>query len=80
MAFSRRFDAFAQPNIDAGRMILPEITGTLLPGRAAAVAAERYQDAAWCAQAGTELRTLYAGHAGAAQRMSDALLGRSSSL
>jgi hypothetical protein len=80
LAVSRRFAAFAQPNIDAERMILPEIVGTIMPARVAAVAAERYADTAWCAQAGTELRALYAGHAGAARRMSDALLDRSGSL
>ena len=74
LAVVRRQAAFAQPNIDAGRMIVPEIVGTIMPARIAAIAAERYADAAWCAQTGAELRALYAGHAGAAQRMSAALL------
>ncbi|GAC1413706.1 MAG: hypothetical protein NVSMB64_23960 [Candidatus Velthaea sp.] len=74
LAVASRFTYFAQPNIDAGREILPELSGTLFPSRIAAVAAERYADAAWCRRAGAELRGLYAGHAGAAQRMSTALL------
>jgi lipid-A-disaccharide synthase len=74
LAVARRFRWFAQPNIDAGRELIPELTGTLFPARIAAVAAERYRDAAWCAAAGAELRTLYAGHVGAAERMSAALL------
>ncbi|GAC1539803.1 MAG: hypothetical protein NVS2B17_15460 [Candidatus Velthaea sp.] len=74
LAAAARFKYFAQPNIDADREILPELSGTLFPSRIAAVAAERYADAAWCARTGAELRDLYAGHAGAAQRMSAALL------
>jgi len=50
------------------------LSGTLFPSRIAAVAAERYADAAWCASTGAELRAFYAPQAGAAQRMSDALL------
>lgn len=74
LAVVKRFRSFAQPNIDAEREIMPELIGTLFPARIAAVAAERYADAAWCTRAGAELRALYAGHAGAAQRMSAALL------
>ena len=74
LAAAGRFKYFAQPNIDADREILPELSGTLFPARIAAVAAERYADAAWCRSTGAELRDLYAGHAGAAQRMSAALL------
>lgn len=74
MAFSKRFEHYAQPNTDIGRRLLPELSGTLFPSRIAAVAAERYADAAWCAATGAELRAFYAPQAGAAQRMSDALL------
>jgi hypothetical protein len=74
MAFSKRFEHYAQPNTDIGRRLLPELSGTLFPSRIAAVAAERYADAAWCASTGAELRVFYAPQAGAAQRMSDALL------
>jgi len=69
-----RFGRVAQPNIDAGHEIEPELFGTLLPSHVARVAAERWSDAAWCASAGAELRALYAAHAGAADRMARALL------
>jgi hypothetical protein len=74
LAVARRFEHFAQPNIDAGRSIDPEIAGTLLPSQVAFTAAQRWSDAAWCRAAGEELRALYAHHAGAAGRMADALL------
>jgi len=74
LAVASRFKYYAQPNIDADRKIIPELDGTLFPGRIASVAAEHYTDAAWCSAAGAELRALYAPHAGAAQRMSTALL------
>ena len=74
LAFASRFAHFAQPNIDANRAIEPEIAGTLLPSQVAHVAAERWADPAWCRAAGDELRALYAGQAGAAGRMADALL------
>ena len=74
LAVARRFTHFAQPNIDAGRTLDLEIIGTLLPSQVAHAAAERWHDAAWCAQTGAELRALYAGQAGAAERMARALL------
>lgn len=74
MAVTRRFRFFAQPNIDADRELIPELSGTLFPARVAAVAAERYADRAWCEATGAELKARYAAHAGAAKRMSDALL------
>jgi hypothetical protein len=74
MAVTRRFRYFAQPNIDAGREIDPEIFGTLLPSEVARVAAERWADAPWCRSTGEELRALYAPQAGAAERMAAALL------
>jgi hypothetical protein len=79
LAVAARFTHYAQPNMDLGRRLLPELSGTLFPSRIAAVAAEHYADGAWCAQAGAELRALYAPHAGAAQRMSAALLEASQS-
>ncbi len=72
---ARRFEHFAQPNIDAGREVEPELVGTLLPSQVARTAAERWSDPAWCARAGAELRALYAPHAGAADRMAAELLG-----
>lgn len=74
LGVAKRFRHFAQPNIDAGREIDPEIAGTLLPSQVAHVAAERWRDEAWCRRAGAELRALYAGQAGAAERMAAALL------
>ncbi len=74
VAVAKRFRYFAQPNIDAGRELIPELSGTLFPARVAAVAAERYGDADWCARTGNELRERYTAHAGAAKRMSAALL------
>jgi hypothetical protein len=74
VAFTKRFRFFAQPNIDAERELIPELSGTLFPARVAAVAAERYADRAWCERTGAELKARYAAHAGAAKRMSDALL------
>jgi lipid-A-disaccharide synthase len=70
----KRFRFVAQPNIDAGRELDPEIRGTLLPSHVAHVVAERFADTAWIAETGAALRTLYAGHAGVAGRMADALL------
>ncbi len=78
LAVTRRFTFFAQPNIDAERELIPELAGTLFPARVATFAAERYADPVWCAQTGAELRTRYAMHAGAAKRMSAALLETSS--
>jgi hypothetical protein len=74
MAFARRFTHFAQPNMDAGKILDVEIAGTLLPSQVAHVAAERWSDASWCAQTGAELRALYHQHAGAAERMAAFLL------
>jgi hypothetical protein len=74
MAVTRRFRYFAQPNIDADHELIPELAGTLFPARVAAVTAERYADAEWCAHTGAQLRANYAQHAGAAKRMSAALL------
>jgi hypothetical protein len=74
LAVAKRFTHFAQPNIDAGRELDREIIGTLLPSQVAHVAVERWQDQAWCTQIGAELRALYAGQAGAAERMAQALL------
>jgi hypothetical protein len=74
LAVARRFEHFAQPNIDAGKELDVEIAGTLLPSQVAHVTAERWRDAAWCAGTGAELRALYRHHAGAAERMATALL------
>lgn len=70
----KRFRFVAQPNIDAGRELDPEIRGTLLPSRIAHVVAERFADSAWRAETSAALAALYAAQAGAAGRMADALL------
>jgi lipid A disaccharide synthetase len=74
VAVAKRHRWFAQPNIDAGRELHPEMRGTVLPSRVAALVAERYADAAWLAATSADLRALYADHAGAAERMAAALL------
>ena len=78
MAVTRRFRYFAQPNIDAQQELIPELSGTLFPARVATIAADYYADRAWCKRTGDELRARYAVHAGAAKRMSAALLETSS--
>jgi hypothetical protein len=74
LSFAARFTHFAQPNIDAGKVLDVEIAGTLLPSQVALAAAERWHDTAWCAAAGAELRELYRHQAGAAERMAAFLL------
>lgn len=74
LAVAKRFTHFAQPNIDAGRELDVEIAGTLVPSQVAHVAAERFADAAWCAESGGALRALYTHHRGAAERMAAFLL------
>jgi hypothetical protein len=72
--FAKRFEHFAQPNIDAGKELDVEIAGTLLPSQVAHTAAARWRDAAWCTATGAELAALYRHHAGAAERMAGFLL------
>lgn len=74
MAVASRFTYFAQPNIDAGRELHPEIRGTIFPSRVAAIVAERYADRAWRDETSAALRALYADQVGAAGRMAAALL------
>ncbi|MEO6912623.1 MAG: hypothetical protein ABI182_01205 [Candidatus Baltobacteraceae bacterium] len=73
-AVSRRFRYHTQPNIDANEMIALELHGTLTPGRVADVTLERYADSPWIERTGIRLRDLYRIHAGASERMADALL------
>jgi hypothetical protein len=74
IAVAKRFEHFAQPNIDADKDLDVEIAGTLLPSQVAHTAAERWNDPGWCERTGTELRNLYRHHAGAAERMAAFLL------
>ena len=69
LAVARRFDYFAQPNIDAGESLIQELRGTLTPGHVARVTLERFDDAAWLARTGARLARMHADHAGAAGRM-----------
>jgi len=69
-----RFPFTAQPNIDTGEMLMPELRGTLMPGEIARRVAAYADDAAARAAASQRLRELYATHAGAARRMAHSLL------
>lgn len=74
VGISERFRFHTQPNIDAGSMLVCEVHGTVTPGRIARIALERYDDRQWIATTGERLAALYAGHAGAADRMARSLL------
>jgi lipid-A-disaccharide synthase len=74
VAVDARFAVTAQPNIDAGEILMPELRGTLMPGDVARRVAAYADDAAARASASERLRALYAGHAGAAERMARSLL------
>ena len=74
LAYAGSFRFFTQPNIDAGTEIMPEIAGTITPGRIARAAYELAQDAPRRAVMSEALRALYVDHAGATERMSDSLL------
>ncbi|MGH7716251.1 MAG: hypothetical protein ACREML_09680, partial [Vulcanimicrobiaceae bacterium] len=73
LQYTKRFTYFTQPNMDAERELIPELTGTLTPGFVAQRILERYADSSWRASTSEALRTLYTGHRGAAQRMAEAL-------
>ncbi|MBC5828718.1 MAG: hypothetical protein GIW98_00810 [Candidatus Eremiobacteraeota bacterium] len=75
LAAARRFPLLCQPNIDAGREIIPELKSTLTPGYVARKTLELYGDRHRLAAMAAELGRLYERHAGAAQRMSTAILG-----
>jgi hypothetical protein len=74
MAVDARFPFAAQPNMDAGEELMPELRGTLMPGQVAKRIAAYAADDAARATASARLRELYASHAGAAERMARALL------
>jgi hypothetical protein len=74
LAVDARFPMTAQPNMDAGEIIMPELRGTLMPGYVAQRAAQYAADEPARSAAAARLRALYAGHAGAAERMARALL------
>jgi lipid-A-disaccharide synthase len=74
LRLGRRFPLLAQPNIDAGEVLMPELRGALMPGRVARVVVEYLGDGAERTRAAGALRALYAAHAGAADRMARSLL------
>ena len=70
----KRFPFTAQPNIDTGEALMPELRGTLMPGEIARRVAAYADDAGGRADAAQRLRSLYAAQAGAAERMARSLL------
>jgi hypothetical protein len=74
-AAERRFRFVTQPNIDAGRAIVPEMRGTLRPVEVAAKAAAMLDRPADLRAMGEALAGIYASHAGAARRMAAEALG-----
>lgn len=74
VAYARRFPFHTQPNMDAGRMVMLELHGTLTPGRVARITLERLQDRAWLTASAQALGALYREHVGASLRMAEHLL------
>jgi lipid-A-disaccharide synthase len=74
VAYDLRFPVTAQPNMDAGEMLMPEVRGTLMPAELARIIARYADDAQARATASQRLRALYADHVGAADRMAASLL------
>jgi lipid A disaccharide synthetase len=72
---AERIPMFAQPNIDAGRFVAPEIRGILRPQQVAAKAAEMLEDPHALRVMGETLAGLYAKDVGAADRMASDVLG-----
>ncbi len=70
----RRYPALAQPNIDAGAPLMPELRSALMPGRVARIVADYAADDDVRRVAAERLRALYAGHRGASERMVASLL------
>jgi len=75
LAVEARFRFLAQPNMDAGEELMPELRGTLMPGALATRVAAYADDTGARARASERLRALYADHVGAADRMAASLLG-----
>jgi hypothetical protein len=71
-----RFALTAQPNIDTGELLMPELRGTLMPAETSRSIERYYDDGPARASASARLRDLYAAQAGAAERMARALLER----
>jgi hypothetical protein len=71
----RRFKYMAQPNIDAGKALVPELRGVLRPEDIAAHAQAMLDNPQTLNAQGVELATLYARDAGASTRMAREALG-----
>ena len=69
-----RVPMWAQPNIDAGRMVAPEVRGILAPVDVARAADDLLDDPAGLVEMGKTLAGLYAQDAGAAARMAEEVL------
>jgi lipid-A-disaccharide synthase len=78
VAVDARFTMTAQPNMDAGEMLMPEMRGALSPGHVARRIAAYAADGEARADAARRLRELYAAHAGASERMARSLLAAAS--
>ncbi len=70
----KRFAMLAQPNIDAGEQIMPELRSALMPGRVARIVIDYVADEPGRRSAAQRLGALYAAHRGAAERMAGSLL------
>ena len=70
----RRFPLTAQPNIDTGEPLMPELRGALMPGDIARRIVAYYDDEPARSAAALRLRELYAAHVGASARMARELL------
>lgn len=70
----RRFRFVAQPNIDAGRSVAPELRGVLMPADVAAAALGLLEDPQALRAMGESLSAIYAADVGAAGRMADEVL------
>lgn len=73
-AVARKIKFFAQPNIDAGRIVAPEIRGILTPAEVAAHAAALLDNGHELRTMGETLSALYAKDVGAADRMAAEVL------
>ena len=78
VAVDARFPLTAQPNIDAGEELMPEMRGALMPGHVARRIAAYAADDGARAVAAQRLRALYAPQAGAAERLARSLLAAAS--
>ena len=74
LMFERRFRFVAQPNMDAGRLIAPEMRGVLSPADVSTQAARLLEDLPALRAMGQDLAGIYALHAGASLRMAEEVL------